>query len=711
MSYTFEKYENVCTEEEIQNVLSHPETVQARTRMDAMASGSVYFTLPLSAELKASIQTRMGIDLGDVEAIPMRWIKGDMVPHVDTGTSVFEKTYLAYITTCPGEFLLGGDSYPMTSGTGYSFSEGLSHETRHTGLEPRLLLGPMSEQGQAVGIFMIEGAGGTTIYIRQNGDDMETSTDQTNWNIMYWPCAIQNTDTSAGVLTVEFVSDIRLFLGTNQYFQVFTEKIQIGSRSLKQDGTRPVITVDGITNYPGFIRNGDEYGDGYNNVYVYNLDVRATNGSTVFFTTDTIAIGGGWVCQAYFGKNASNNYVINCTSDGPIPSYGGGIIGGRAGSEANATLTVIGCSSSGASDNRSGGIIGVACGISNGEVICRECWSTGAIGEAAGGIIGGAGATGRGSLSVSRCYSTGVIGLGGGGIAGFGTGIGPGSNHGTVTITACYSTGAIGQYAGGITGTSAEGLTITNCYSTGNIGDTAGGICGNAPQEFIPITNCYTTGTITGSTGYIQGSINTVPASCYSEAYVGSSGWNAAHANSVLTGLPDSIVGTSWVAAYVNQPYEVRMGYTPYSREMITESPRALRLSYDQTVSPGGSSVPAIAANRSYQILYITGGSQSSYGSISINPVTGVISTSSATEQGTYTIYVHNEGSYYISLFNLTVSGACCQRPIAWSILSDDRARVDVIAGNILIGSFNDRRGPMSYADLMRMKMAYAAKM
>ena len=42
--------------------------------------------------------------------------------------------------------------------------------------------------------------------------------------------------------------------------------------------------------------------------------------------------------------------------------------------------------------------------------------------------------------------------------------------------------------------------------------------------------------------------------------------------------------------------------------------------------------------------------------------------------------------------------------------VTDARARVDVVGGNTLIGTFDHRRGPISYADLIRMKMAYAAK-
>ena len=85
----------------------------------------------------------------------MRWIKGDTPNHKDTGTNSFDKTYLVYLTDNSGQFIIGNDSYPITQGIGYSFSEGLYHETINTGYEPRLLLGPMSEKALSVGMYSI----------------------------------------------------------------------------------------------------------------------------------------------------------------------------------------------------------------------------------------------------------------------------------------------------------------------------------------------------------------------------------------------------------------------------------------------------------------------------------------------------------------------------------------------------------------------------
>jgi hypothetical protein len=82
----------------------------------------------------------------------MRWIKGDIAPHVDNGLSKFKNTYLVYLNDSPGELIIDSQSYPIQSNTGFVFNEGLSHETLNTENVSRLLLGPMNEFIEPVGI-------------------------------------------------------------------------------------------------------------------------------------------------------------------------------------------------------------------------------------------------------------------------------------------------------------------------------------------------------------------------------------------------------------------------------------------------------------------------------------------------------------------------------------------------------------------------------
>jgi hypothetical protein len=72
--------------------------------------------------------------------------------HVDSGPSAFENTFLVYLTDSPGEFVLGDSAFPIAENTAFVFPEGIHHETQGTGSVPRLLLGPMNEFAQPVGV-------------------------------------------------------------------------------------------------------------------------------------------------------------------------------------------------------------------------------------------------------------------------------------------------------------------------------------------------------------------------------------------------------------------------------------------------------------------------------------------------------------------------------------------------------------------------------
>ena len=56
-----------------------------------------------------------------------------------------------YLNNSAGQFWIDGEVYLIEQNTAFVFNEGLSHETQNTAAEPRLLLGPMSEAGFAVG--------------------------------------------------------------------------------------------------------------------------------------------------------------------------------------------------------------------------------------------------------------------------------------------------------------------------------------------------------------------------------------------------------------------------------------------------------------------------------------------------------------------------------------------------------------------------------
>ena len=103
-----------------------------------------------SITVPESIQTKLKKIMNVGDTIPMTWIRGDTVEHVDQGATPFNHTYLIYLTDSPGQFVVDGQSYPIEAGTAHIFSEGLTHSTLHA--EDRLVMGPMSEAGLPVGI-------------------------------------------------------------------------------------------------------------------------------------------------------------------------------------------------------------------------------------------------------------------------------------------------------------------------------------------------------------------------------------------------------------------------------------------------------------------------------------------------------------------------------------------------------------------------------
>jgi hypothetical protein len=673
------QYRYVFSDESIEWLVSRPEVVGAKARIQAKittsttSSMSEYFTIPLTSRIRSELFEAMGLHLSaNVTSIPMRWIAGDTPAHHDHGTSSFSNTYLVYLTSSPGNLIVDGVSYAIQRGYGYVFPEMVSHETVGTTnvaseTTPRLLLGPMSEMGFAVGAPQLYQPGGTTVYIRQTavGQIIEYSIDQITWYDLYWVSYIYNSDTSLGVLTIEFVTDITIDAtigGNNGYFVCNTDNIQIGSRVLKPDGTRTVITIDGITNYAGFVQNGSGNGggtNGYNNIYVMNLEIRATGGAH-------IVNGGGWVGQGHFGNNttASSNIIMNCHSNGPISNNSGGIIGHYCG-----PVKCVACSSVGAIDQHAGGIVGSHSPASAGALRCESCWTTGAIGHFAGGITGES----SGTADVINCYSTGVITENGGGISGHLTG---GNGGGAYAVSECYSTGTINDLAGGIIGSDSGVVTIANCYSLGAILATGGGILGRVPGSNSTnksIANCYTTGATDHAHSYIVANYTNVNtnltvhlgtitlANNYSEAANASSGWSNTRANNVLIGAPASSsapLGVKWVYAGNNTPYELyMMGHTPYTRTVITgaaTSPTIVR-SFATSASAGTSTAAALINSRSYSILHIVGGGS---GAIAMNATTGAITTSRSTAAGTYTITLRNNGSYHITEYELTITEA-----------------------------------------------------
>ncbi len=614
----------------LDQILALDEVNTAKNQLHSLSKGSIYSSIPLTHTLKNIIKETFSLNLDHLTQIPMRWIKGDTTPHIDipqnqsSQKTNYENTYLAYLTDSTGSLIIDNNEYPILKNSGYIFSEGLNHSTINTGDNPRLLLGPMNEQGLAVGGATTITADGETqtIYFRDNGGSITYKINDGTPSSFSLPVTIVNTNTNTSFpLKVYFENNITI-QSDIFYFICGSENIQFGSKSLNDDGTRPIITIVGYSEYPGYpglIRNGTSFSNGYNNISIFNLVVNSSGGSTLISDA-------GWIGQAYFGRASTNNIIINCSSDGPIIDAGGGIVGGYA-AEGGGTLFILGCSSSGNSATYSGGIVGFHAGKSGGYVVCEESWSTGLIGPESGGIFGYA-AGESASVNALNCYSSGLISADAGGIYGSYAGV----DNGNAVAQNCYSHGLISADAGGIYGSYAA----------------YGGLATNA-------NNCYSLGLITTSGNGIYGSNKGGNASL-SNYYTADGTWSTTDADSVLTGIPiSSSLGTTLVSIGIGIPYILRnMGYTPYTTTNISGSPNLVKTN-SQTISKGSSSTSGLITGLFYAILQITGGDSGSYSTIEMNPSNGVISTTSSTSVGVYTIYLYNSGSYNITEFILTV--------------------------------------------------------
>jgi hypothetical protein len=535
-------------------------------------------------------------------------------------------------------------------------------------------------------IYISEIVSGTISYRINNGS---------NTTISSWPLTVQNTNSSA-TLKVLFGTSITLTTADHYFIVGATNAgpIQFGSESLEANGTKQSIVIDGVGLYGGVFQNGTSGASGKSNVSIYNLIISAINGA--YLTT-----GGGWIAQSYFGKDAINNYILNCSSDGEIAAFGGGIVGLYAAYKNTATSTslrVIGCDSRGSIGSSAGGIVGARCGYgSGGSCTVEQCWSTGEISSFGGGIVGQFAAQNSGSITVSKCYSTGDPAVGnssGGGICGSFAGF----QSGVVAVEKSYSTGNIMQDGGGIYGAYAgdtSGVTTaSNCYSSGTVATSGTGIFGSNKETGIA-TNCYSA----------NGS------------------WSDSTANTNLTGVPSGgNPGDIWASPSVNTPYElVDLGATPYQTLVVQNN--ALVQSKSQTVEQGSSSIEALAADASgnaFAILSKSGGTIGSYDTITISAQTGQISTTSQTAVGTYTLKVRSTGSYYITTFvlsviaaqvNTTTTTSCCVSSLDERGLTYEQI-VDYRIGNRLIAEHTQNPNMKfdGYSQFVKYKMAQGSR-
>ena len=333
----------------------------------------------------------------------------------------------------------------------------------------------------------------TRIDIRQDvvsGKLYYKSDNGTESEITVFPIQISNTNNTNTMMTVYLNTNIKVSTA-NTFFICSTRYITF-------EGNNNTITINGVTNYNGFIQNGYDY-QGQSNVTVQNIKVDGTGGTGG--TVSTLAQYGGWVCQVNFGYGAINCNVNNCSSKGDITgTESGGICGagvGRAYSISDGSCNITNCSSTG---NITGLYAGGICGslVGNG--------GNGGNGYIAGWGAGSAG--GAGGCTITNCYSSGTIASSGGGICGSNAGAGGNGGAGG-DVGAGVGAGAGGAGAVG-------GCTITNCYSSGTIGVSTGGICGSNAGLGGNRGNAGYGGSGFGGAGGVGGNGGCTITNCYS---------------------------------------------------------------------------------------------------------------------------------------------------------------------------------------------------
>ena len=169
------------TTKEIEDILNDP--VVQLNKQKLLNTNKVNFSIQRT-ELKTKLK-ELSINVND--SIPMRWIKGDTPSHKDKGESRFNRTHLIYVTDSIGNLIIDGESYPICAGDAHMFNEGIEHSTINTENTERLMIGPMSENGFAVG-----GIGGVGIFFLTDiysfqGCEYVSTTNPTQITILNYP--------------------------------------------------------------------------------------------------------------------------------------------------------------------------------------------------------------------------------------------------------------------------------------------------------------------------------------------------------------------------------------------------------------------------------------------------------------------------------------------------------------------------------------------
>jgi hypothetical protein len=519
------------------------------------------------------------------------------------------------------------------------------------------------------------------IYLRYNNDDeyiyyssIESAPISQQIPIYNWPVTLTNTNVNVNVnvlITNDLVLNYETSFGMPAY-QYFI----IGSPNITIDGQNNTVTYNGITGAVGFVQNGANGSNGYNNIIIQNLGIVNNN--------STLTSEQGWIGQSYMNNGAQGCIVQNCYSTGSIGTYAGGIFGSFSSGTANYCYStgsigeeaggIFGSSSNGTANNcYSTGSIGIYSGGISGSFssgTANNCYSTGSIDEEGGGIFGSSS-----NGTADNCYSTGSIGLEAGGIFGaystdaqanycYSTGSNGVGGAGGGIIGAyytngnannCYSTGHIGEEGGGIFGSNSQvpGGEAYNCYSTGSIGEFAGGIFGSYSSSGTA-QNCYTIGDVFAHNGYGIFGGGALAANTNNSLASQNSTWSDSQAIQYLIDGPSytngnlTSQGTTWTDINSNNS-------TPWLLSKFNQELYYPNSTY--FTSTGSTAQGIITSGVSYQIIQPLSATNSNT-SITIDSTTGKINYHGLENSTNYTVTVlmttaNQSYGYYINTFTL----------------------------------------------------------
>ena len=296
-----------------------------------------------------------------------------------------------------------------------------------------------------------------------------------------WPIKI-NGGTFENPTIITFIDNITLGC-VSHYFIIDSEYITINGNGKK-------ITINNISNWSGFIQNGDRNSNisGKSFCNILNLWI-ISNGSI-------LEINSGWVCKRGFGYNANNMIIDKCYVEADLINYeNGGIVGTISGGLGDNSLIIQNCIFMGNISGMSSGGIG-ANGIGGFGGYCKilNCVSYAQITSkndfCSGGIV----------AQSAACFG------------------------GTCVIENSYFIGSKTKYNGTIAGSNCDsGCTINNCYST------VDGYMVSIDST-CTINNCY-------YSNYGNGTGSKNSSFCYD--YTGyNRNWNNIHIYDNLIGVP-----------------------------------------------------------------------------------------------------------------------------------------------------------------------------